>query len=231
MGIRARASGIEILQARRRGFVTPPGDRRGASMKRGRRAGVLRRAFLLGLGAVLVLGPMGSGAQQHQYLEASKPLAAAPARSGDGTQDIKWQDLIPKDWRPRTRLLGRKFQSMNDNDPQALAFMQELQKEWDEAPTSPAMNGRSVRLPGYLVPLEEVKGELKELLLVPYYGACIHVPPPPANQIVHVILAKPASGFRTMDPVWISGKLVTSRQETDMATTGYRMDGATITRY
>ncbi|MCW5626630.1 MAG: DUF3299 domain-containing protein [Burkholderiales bacterium] len=172
----------------------------------------------------------GAAAQQHQYLEASKPLAPG-AVSADGTQEIRWQDLIPKNWRPKTKLLGRKLQAMNDNDPEALAFMRELQSEWDQAPTNPELEGRLVKLPGYLVPLEEVKGELKELLLVPYYGACIHVPPPPANQIIHIVLAKPTKGFRTMDPVWISGKLIVSRQETDMATTGYRMDAASIAKY
>jgi hypothetical protein len=168
-------------------------------------------------------------AAQHQYLEASRPLAQGEEpQMVNGFLVLKWQELVPKDWRPKTRILGRKIQALNDTDPEALALMRQLQAEWDNAPTNPGLNGQAVRLPGYVVPLENVKGDLKELLLVPYYGACIHVPPPPANQIIHVVLATPAVGIKTMDPVWVSGKLEASRQQTDLATTGYTMNAATI---
>lgn len=170
----------------------------------------------------------GAAAQQHQYLEASKPLAPG-AVSADGTQEIRWQDLIPKNWRPKTKLLGRKLQAMNDNDPEALAFMRELQSEWDQAPTNPELEGRLVKLPGYLVPLEEVKGELKELLLVPYYGACIHVPPPPPNQIIHVTLATPIALGNLWDAYRLSGHLRIKRFEADIASASYDADAATLT--
>ena len=74
-----------------------------------------------------------------------------------------------------------------------------------------------MRLPGYVVPLEEVKGELKEFLLVPYFGACIHSPPPPANQIVHVTSRTPLKGWRTMDAVWVNGTLKAARSESRWA--------------
>jgi uncharacterized protein len=65
------------------------------------------------------------------------------------------------------------------------------------------------RVPGYMVPLEDDLEEVTEFLLVPYAGACIHVPPPPANQIVHVIMAgnKKAQVRLWMDPVWVQGTL------------------------
>jgi uncharacterized protein len=65
------------------------------------------------------------------------------------------------------------------------------------------------RVPGYMVPLEDNLEEVTEFLLVPYAGACIHVPPPPANQIVHVIMAgnKKAQVRLWMDPVWVQGTL------------------------
>ena len=74
-------------------------------------------------------------------------------------------------------------------------MMRQMRELWDNAPTNPKMDGARVRLPGYVVPLEEVKGELKEFLLVPYFGACIHSPPPPANQIVHVTSQHAAEGL------------------------------------
>ena len=93
------------------------------------------------------------------------------------------------------------------------------------------MDGASVRIPGYLVPLEENKAGLKEFLLVPYFGACIHTPPPPANQIIHVKTDKPAKGFRSMDTVWISGTLKTLRSDSYMGASGYRMDAVVVEPY
>ncbi|MCW5966727.1 MAG: DUF3299 domain-containing protein, partial [Bryobacterales bacterium] len=53
-----------------------------------------------------------------------------------------------------------------------------------------ALDKKLVRVPGFIVPLEDSATEATEFLLVPYQGACIHVPPPPPNQIVHVMMAK-----------------------------------------
>jgi hypothetical protein len=72
-----------------------------------------------------------------------------------------------------------------------------------------ALDGQDVRMPGYLLPLEITDGKVTEFLLVPYVGACIHVPPPPPNQIVHVKL-DPEDGLKSgnlFDPVWVTGKI------------------------
>ena len=67
--------------------------------------------------------------------------------------------------------------------------------------------GKSVKIPGFAVPLEGDDGfdYIKEFLLVPTYGACIHVPPPPPNQVIHVILDKPVYFEKIMYAVWVSG--------------------------
>jgi hypothetical protein len=98
-------------------------------------------------------------------------------------------------------------------------------------PTEPELNNTRIKLPGYLVPLEEVAAGHTEFLLVPYFGACIHTPPPPANQIVLVVPAKPAGGFRSMDTVWVSGVLKTTRTNSPMGATGYRLESALVERY
>lgn len=71
------------------------------------------------------------------------------------------------------------------------------------------LNGQHIRIAGYLLPLEAAGGKVTEFLLVPYIGACIHVPPPPPNQIVYVkVLRKSGYKNKTIyDPVWITGKL------------------------
>jgi hypothetical protein len=72
----------------------------------------------------------------------------------------------------------------------------------------------SRKLPGYIVPLEvSEEGRTTEFLLVPYYGACIHVPPPPSNQIVHIFSEM---GVRVEDlyqPYWIEGRCRSSLQQ------------------
>jgi hypothetical protein len=71
------------------------------------------------------------------------------------------------------------------------------------------LNGQAVRIPGYLLPLEITDARVTEFLLVPYIGACIHVPPPPPNQIVYVkvVSQKGYKKKRLYDPVWVTGKI------------------------
>lgn len=152
--------------------------------------------------------------------------AAAP-----GFQQITWDDLVPKDWDPVAKFKGRNLSGMLDSSPQAIALMSEVREYWDSAPTVPAMEGRAVRLPGYVVPLEATNGELREFLLVPYFGACIHTPPPPANQIIHVITDKPVKGFQTMSAVWVQGVLSTGRGKSEMGASGYRLKLSKIEAY
>ena len=110
-------------------------------------------------------------------------------------------------------------------------LMRQMRGVWDNAPTNPKMDGARVRLPGYVVPLEEIKNELKEFLLMPYFGACIHSPPPPANQIVHVLAAQPLKGWRTMDAVWVNGTLKATRSDSAMGTSGYSIADPVVERY
>lgn len=70
-----------------------------------------------------------------------------------------------------------------------------------------SLDGKSVRIPGYVLPLEYNGDLVKEFLLVPYVGACIHTPPPPENQIVYVKLLKGITVKRMYEPVWATGTL------------------------
>jgi hypothetical protein len=74
---------------------------------------------------------------------------------------------------------------------------------------NPLLNGQIVRLPGYLLPLEFSGKQVSEFLLVPWVGACIHTPPPPPNQIVHVKPEKPVEMSGMFAPVWVTGKMTT----------------------
>ena len=99
--------------------------------------------------------------------------------------------------------------------------------------------GQSIRLPGYLLPLELVDQKAVEFLLVPTVGACIHTPPPPPNQIVYV---RYEDGFKIdglYQPVWISGEVKAERQVTELSfvdgeadiDVGYAIDAVMVELY
>jgi hypothetical protein len=99
--------------------------------------------------------------------------------------------------------------------------------------------GQTIRLPGYLLPLSMVDRKAVEFLLVPTVGACIHVPPPPANQIVFV---RYEDGFEIdglYEPVWISGEIKAQRQVTELSyvdgdadiDVGYAIDAVAVELY
>jgi hypothetical protein len=196
--------------------------------------------LLCGLG---VLGTWPLGALAQSVRETARELVpqvqpalsaeAAPAgASAPGpVRTIGWEQLIPAGWDPYKDLKALNLDGLKDNDPRADDALKKMRKMWDNAPINPLLLGQNVRIPGFLVPLEDVPGGMKEFLLVPYFGACVHSPPPPANQIVHVLLDKPNKRFRLMDVVWVTGLLTASKTDSHMGVAGYRIDGKSLTPY
>ena len=86
------------------------------------------------------------------------------------------------------------------------------------------LDGKRVRIGGYVVPLDFEATNVKEFLLVPFVGACIHVPPPPPNQIIYVKTAKGFDVEGSFDPVYVTGTLKVASQYTGLAETGYSLD-------
>jgi hypothetical protein len=148
----------------------------------------------------------------------------ATAATAAPFREITWLELVPKDWKPQEALDRKRAESLQDGDALAQQMMQELRRVLDTAPTVTGLDGADIRMPGYVVPLEQTREGLREFLLVPYYGACIHTPPPPANQIVHVVSAKPVAGFQAMSAVWVHGKLKASRKDTGVGVSGYALE-------
>jgi hypothetical protein len=83
------------------------------------------------------------------------------------------------------------------------------------------LNGRKGRIAGFALPLERQGDKVTEFLIVPYFGACIHTPPPPANQIIHAKSAKPLAGVKMMVPLWTYGTFGVQRAETKWGVAGY----------
>lgn len=167
-------------------------------------------------------------------------LAATASLARDGAPEpeyrtIEWVDLIPKEdldaiLNPPEALdeipEGSAGDQVGDGlggDPGA-AGDSRYQQALVSTRVVPDIDGQSVRLPGFVVPLAFGDDrKVTRFFLVPYFGACIHMPPPPPNQIVY---AEYPDGFelRSMyDPYWISGRLATELVDNDMATAAYSL--------
>ena len=195
------------------------------------------RAFVLSIAAVTLLGWAGAQAAASAASSTTPAykigdkLQTKPAAKSSGARQIEWDDLMPADWDPMKGVQTLQLAALGDGDPRASAALEKLKKAWDEAPVVPAMDKQHVVIAGFAVPLDAEGTSVHEMLLVPYFGACIHTPPPPANQVIHVILPKPAKGVRMMDTVWITGTLHVATATTSLGPSGYQLDGESVAPY
>jgi hypothetical protein len=85
-------------------------------------------------------------------------------------------------------------------------------------------DGKFIRIPGFIVPLESI-GErmVTEFFVVPYFGACLHMPPPPPNQIIHVVVNEGIELESLYDPFWFEGRLALKIIETETGVSAYTM--------
>ncbi|MDR1164286.1 MAG: DUF3299 domain-containing protein [Deltaproteobacteria bacterium] len=180
---------------------------------RGARAGAL--ALALGLFA-LGLFPAQAVGEESPYLEKSWLL---------------WDDLVDPSWNPEEVFKDLRINEMSDNDPRAEEVVAEFLNRWNQAPINPGMNGRKIKIPGFVVPLDFEDSEIKEFFLVPFFGACIHVPPPPPNQIIYVQAQEPIRGLEAMEVVWVYGKIKAEKFETDMGNAGYTLPADRVELY
>ncbi len=182
------------------------------------------------VGLVGVAGAQGGGKSNYSVGEPVAPVQKEPPLP-PGVRDLGWRDLLPPDWNPRRLLKELNLGSLQDNDPRANEILARIRAEWDRAPVVKELDGVRVRLPGFVVMLEGTPKGITEFLLVPYFGACIHVPPPPSNQLVHVFPDKPVPEKFAMDAVWIIGTLRTVQTDTKLGSAGYRVTGAQVDKY
>ena len=185
--------------------------------------------MVLAVSAALAQAPAGAPTLA-EPLKGAAPTIKPSTKPGEPIT-ITWDALVPANWDPFKEFKGQDLQLMNDADPRAASMLKRMREVWDNAPANTQMVGQSVRIPGFVVPLEDSKDGLKEFLLVPYFGACVHSPPPPANQIIHVLPKSPAKGLRSMDAVWITGKLATVRTDSFMGAASYRIEADGVLPY
>jgi hypothetical protein len=172
--------------------------------------------------------------------EKSKPKSSKILKSS--FQTIKWLDLMPsKDLNslenPPDYLMNTDEGTDEDEIPDELRNLpQSIKDDYQRALTSmdviPEMNNKAIRIPGFVVPVEfNEQQKITQFFLVPYFGACIHLPPPPPNQIIFVT-SKTGIGIQELlDPVWISGVLQTSHFENNVAISAYSMQMKSFKMY
>ena len=145
---------------------------------------------------------------------------------------LEWDDLVPADFHPEDLLADTNgVASLSDTDPKAVALLAKLKKLYDEAPVVRALDNTLVKIPGYAIPLDQANGRTLSFLLVPYYGACIHEPPPPANQMVFVNVPAGARIAHAFDVVYVTGVLSARSTNTRYANAGYSLRASKVEPY
>ncbi len=159
-------------------------------------------------------------------------LALAPIAHA-ALPELDWLELMP----PEDRQALEEMPEIDHSTPENLGFSDQggLRQEAGlpavmySAKTVAALDGREVRLGGYPVPLEsDARGRSTEFFLVPYPGACIHVPPPPPNQIVLVRYPQGIALDDIYAPLWVDGRLKVEPVSNDLADAAYTLDAGTV---
>lgn len=152
---------------------------------------------------------------------AALPFAGNQAFAGD-VIDLEWGDLLPEG----ETTVPKVLQGVIEHENASLASQQPVstgvRSDW---------NGKTVRLPGFIVPIEYTGTGVVAFILVPYVGACVHVPPPPANQLVFVTTDKPYESDGLFEAVTVVGEFGVSSLSTQLAEIGYTLSADQIEPY
>lgn len=150
---------------------------------------------------------------------ASAAGAQAPAAAGSATpRELDWEDLVPAE--SKNRPPSGAPPPMHDYLGEGGLAAQQVM----DFAVNKALDGNTIRLPGFIVPLEVSKeGKVTEFFLVPYVGACIHVPPPPPNQIIYVRDEKGLALESIWEAYWVTGKLSITNRSTRLGAAAYQL--------
>lgn len=194
------------------------------------------KALLIGFWLALVASaPLQAVAADSKTQTQARPLPVAK----NGVITLEWTDLLPDSDLQKMEALpeisheggeggGSAINKFNNADPSMKAWADVMAS----ANVRGELNGKKVRLPGFIVPIEyDGEQNITAFFLVPYFGACIHVPPPPPNQIVYVSGAKNLKADLIYNPFWIEGTLTTDTMSHDLANSAYSLKVDTITEY
>ena len=137
--------------------------------------------------------------------------------------EITWDDLIPPGVPYSEIVAAGEMDETNDI----------WQPIFDENATklNPVLDGAYIKIPGYIIPIDQSTDGVTSFVLVPYVGACLHTPPPPANQLVFVTTNKPWPSDNLWHAVWVTGQMQHELQSTEVAETGYLLKAEEMETY
>jgi len=149
---------------------------------------------------------------------------------------LYWEDLIPDDFvqpeNPFATMTQEEVDKLLDGSDESNARLNQLQEEFNYAPVVDELDGKRVKIPAYVTPLEfDGQTKMSEFLLVPYVGACLHTPPPPANQVVHANSDEVVEFKNIYDPIWAIGTIRAETVQSDLAESGYRLEIESVEPY
>lgn len=163
-----------------------------------------------------------------KYLFLAVVMILASPAVAEEPETLRWDDLLPEG---ELELLNQLYAEQNMTP--LLGHSPDDYEEFDMSMpiqigtfnVVEELDGKVVRIPGFVLPLEyAVSGHVSEFLLVPYFGACIHTPPPPPNQLVYVTAEKPANLSQQWDAIWAVGVLRTKSHINDLGDTAYTLE-------
>lgn len=157
--------------------------------------------------------------------------------------DIEWTQLIPADdlaalMNPPDFIVDIEdgtaqdnvgaLSELGDGNEVAMRFQAALQSNR----VIDAFNDQNIRLPGFIVPIaSDENQQVTAFFIVPYFGACLHLPPPPPNQIIYVEYAQGIAVPNIQAPFWFAGTMIIDQNENELGTSAYTMQIDSITPY
>lgn len=162
------------------------------------------------------------GATRRTMLLALASMGLATRGLADTVIPLDWKDLLPEG----DQAIPADLQGLLPHDESAMAAGQPvstgIRTDW---------NGQIVQLSGFIVPIDYQGTGVTAFILVPYVGACVHVPPPPANQLVFVTSATPYESAGMFEAVTVTGMFGTASTSTQLAEIGYALSADEIQTY
>lgn len=156
-----------------------------------------------------------------------------PVYTESGAREIGWEDLMPEGEEERlAQLYQQQMAMLYSTAPVEEGSAADQMVQIGTFNTVPELDGLKVRIPGYTVPFDfSADAQVTEFLLVPYFGACLHAPPPPPNQTLYVRTETPIRIQDLAQAVWIEGTLNTETATSELADAAYTVTLDTIEVY
>ena len=188
-----------------------------------------KRLRLATLSALLVVSLCSAVAQSITPPPVGTPapvVKPGPKVPAGAARELDWDELLPRD--ARARFSGGPPPPTHDTLGEGGLAAQQVM----DFSVNKALDGALIKIPGFIVPLDVGKdGLVTDFFLVPYFGACIHVPPPPPNQIVHVRISKGIALDSIYEAYWITGRMKVVNKSTRLGASAYQLAASNVEIY